>query len=361
MSGDPKPPEPRSTIDVLSLLRNTLFPDGPFEQGLLHSFKEAQSNLLFVRSQAGESLPIRYQQIFAYNTDSEVNTKLMQELFYQKVEIIRSERPVILLDVQKLAKEKMKSGDHGSITHNDLIYSLSESLASCVNLKKEEELYPIVKPRYISDGEKKLSKKISIPNDPTNAELAFIWGDTDSSGPEFKAFDSLMLLLSDGNFQRKTNVLVPETIVKAENRYGSPWVGKFSGEQLEELDSENISQTVAKTRRSLNPSDKNIVRVVVRPFGTGKTRMLTELKGKLGQEGIPEATFINGAQAVDEQRQAFDGNVVFVDEAVNLDLTELVRQVKKESIIVLFFPTRESVNQKMPETQWPSGSYSLIE
>jgi len=361
MPGEPKPPEPRSTTDVLNLLSNTLLPDGPFEQGLLRSFKEAQSSLLLTRSKTVESLPIRHQQIFAYDTDSEVNTILMQELFNQKIEIIKSERPVILLDVQELATEKMESGDQGGITYDDLIYSLSQSLSSCVSLKKEEELYPIVKPRYIPDKEKILSKKISIPYDSTNAELAFVWGKTDSSGPEFKAFDSLMLLLSDGNFQRKTSVLIPETIVKAENRYGSPWVPKLTGGQLQELSTYEISRTVSKTREALNLQDKNQVRVVIRPFGSGKTRMLTELKGKLEQEGIPEATFIIGTQTIDEQTEAFDGNVIFVDEAVNLDITQLVNQTKKGSIIVLFFPTKEAVSKKMFETQWPSGSYSLIE
>ncbi len=361
MAGDPKPPEPRSTIDVLNLLRSTLLPDGPFEQGLLHSFKEAQSNLLLARSKTGESLPIRHQQIFAYDTDSKANTKLMQELFYQKVEIIRLERPVILLDVQELAKEKVKTGDQGGITHDDLIYSLSQSLASCVNLKKEEESYPVIKPHYVPEKEKHLTKKIHIPNDLTDAELAFIWGETNPIGPEFKSFDSLMLLLSDGNFQRRTNVLIPETIVNAENRYGSPWVGKLSGAQLEELDSEKISQTVAKTRKALDSADTNKIRVIIRPFGTGKTRMLKELEGKLSQEGIPEAAFIDGTQSIDEQKYAFEGNVIFVDEAVNLDLSQLIQQIKNGSIVILFYPTREAVKQKMPESLWPDNSYTIIE
>ena len=65
MPGDPTPPlEPRSTLDVLSLLRTTLSIDGPFHKNLLTSFNKAQSNLILRRMNEGESLPIEYQQIF---------------------------------------------------------------------------------------------------------------------------------------------------------------------------------------------------------------------------------------------------------------------------------------------------------
>ena len=44
----------------------------------------------------------------------------MRQLFEQKINIIRTERPVVLLNVQELAEEKIKSGEIGGITFEDL-------------------------------------------------------------------------------------------------------------------------------------------------------------------------------------------------------------------------------------------------
>ena len=286
----------------------------------------------------------------------------MRQLFEQKINIIRTERPVVLLNVQELAEEKIKSGEIGGITFEDLRYSISHSLTECSTAKHDERgLYPVISSLYIQDGKKDLKNRIDIPADDTNAELAFIYGETSATGPEFTAFDSFMLLLSDGNFQRKTNILIPKAVVEAEDHYGSPWVGKLKGQQLKELDAEDISRTVAWTRRALNPEDENKIRVVIRPFGTGKTKMLRGLEEKLLKEGVPETTFIDGTQPMDEQKKAFEGNVILVDEAANLDVSQIRGQTKDDSIIVLFYPSRAAVIQKMQESGISEGSYTVIE
>jgi len=363
MPGDPTPPlEPRSTSDVLSLLRTTLSIDGPFHKNLLTSFDQAQSRLLLTRMKGGESLPIEYQQIFAYDPESLENTQLMSQLFEQKINYARSERPVILLNVKEFAEEKIKSGDVGGVSYEDLQYSLSHYLIGCRAASNNEDgLYPVITPHYIPDDEKNHVKRVSIPNDDTNAEFAFIYGETTTSGPEFKALDSFLLGLSDGNFQLKTSILIPKAIVERDYGYGSPWVPKLAGTQLRDLDSGEISRTVAWTRRALNPEDENRIRVVIRPFGTGKTKMLKGLEEKLIKEGVPETTFIDGAQPMDEQKKAFEGSVILVDEAANLNVSQIRGQTKDDSIIVLFYPSRAAVIQKMQESGISEGSYTVIE
>ena len=142
MPGDPAPRlEPRSTSDVLSLLRTTLSIDGPFHKSLLTSFDQAQSRLLLTRMKGGESLPIEYQQIFAYDPESLENTQLIRQLFEQKISYARSERPVILLNIKEFAEEKIESGDVGGISYVDLQYSLSRSLMGCRVATNNEDGY----------------------------------------------------------------------------------------------------------------------------------------------------------------------------------------------------------------------------
>ena len=96
----------------------------------------------------------------------------MRQLFEQKINIIRTERPVVLLNVQELAEEKIKSGEIGGITFEDLRYSISHSLTECSTAKHDERgLYPVISSLYIQDGKKDLKNRIDIPADDTNAEL----------------------------------------------------------------------------------------------------------------------------------------------------------------------------------------------
>lgn len=358
MIGDPTPHEHRSTNDTLNILRSILYPDGPFHERLLSSFRQAQNELILQRINTGETLPIKYQQIFDYDPQTSNGLSLMQELFNRKLELIRSERPVILVNIKQLAQEKNHLIGKADITYEDLLSSVSSALSTIKQYKKNENgLFPAISARFIPIDEREDYYHF-FPDTKVNAELAFIWGDTGQSGSELNAFEALMLRLSDSQYKGTISILLPKTATEVQ-RFGSLWVPKLRGEQLSELNPNEISLTVSRTWSALNKSDPNKIRVVIRPYGTGKTRMLEELREKLATEGISEVTFINGAEGLVDM-QALNGSVIFVDEAANLDIFELTKKIKGDSRIILFYPTEDSVKEKMPESKWPRGSYTLI-
>ena len=355
--------ELRPTQEVLKILKNTLALNGPFSRRVLSSFTQAQSAQLLARMNEGESLPIKYQKVFPYDPEIDSNKELMRQLFEQKILAERSKGSVVLMDIPAITMEKQHNGDDTLLTPVDLRQTLFDALKSCNGLNKgSDDLFPIVSAHFVPK-EKHTLHKIDFSNqygDSVAARPAFMWGDTEKWSSEFTAFDALMLSLADSDYQPFTSILIPQEALKVgAGGYGSPWVTKLLGDQLRELSDRDILRTIAKTKEALVTQTQATVRVVVRPFGTGKTKMLQELRRTMEDEGVPEVTFINGAEAIEEQNGAFAGRVIFVDEAANLDPKNIVRQTGPQSVVVLYYPSEGAVKTKMPVSQWPEGSYSL--
>ena len=88
--------------------------------------------------------------------------------------------------------------------------------------------------------------------------------------------------------------------------------------------------------------------------------MLRQLKEKLNIEGLLEVTFISGDLPIEQQEKAFKGKVIFVDEAAQLDVDLIRKNISEESILILYYSSEEDVKERLDEDKWPKGSYTLM-
>ena len=358
--------EPRSAQEVQRLVMDVLTYEGPFHKRLLSDFTQVQSQFLLtsIDDDDDDDDELRSKgtdQLFIYDDNSHANQELMNNLFNKKLEDKRIERPVILLKVEEVAKEKKRSGDLTPISFNDLIYLLKISVEDVKNCSRDAEgLFPINTVKWAKTKHIPHSESIFHYEYDADVELAFEWGETAATGNEFSAFDSLLLGLSDSQYINRSSVLIPKSGVEIDkNRYGSPWLTKLSRLQLRALNPDEINRTLVQAHLLVDADLQNSrVRALVRPHGTGKTKMLQALERELQTQGVSEVVFINGA---DPDLSSLVNNpnakIVFVDEAANLNAEDVVNNTQDDCIIVFFYPSKEAVTERLPPDKWPPGSY----
>ena len=312
-----------NTTSVLHALRHELRPEGSLRERLKTSLVDAQ---IQAASRSGTN-------VFVFRNGDQVHTDATRSAFFQKVQNLRRERPVIFFDIPAIEHEK-----GAPVDRQDLARAFEHAQTNSHDEGNKDEHLLLTVNTFVPVSQDNYRTHTWLHNqlNPLGAVkpyLAVVYPD---------AYQQETQLLLFGVADRRLHVLVSDDIVPQINRdYMSPWITKVGSQQLLDLHPGRVESLLDNVREVLDPDQTEKIRYLEADYGSGKTTMLQALKNV----HIPGVTYVIDQTPLAEQEGVLDGKVIFVDEAVartEAELRDIKSAVgKNDGVAVLCVPNAE--------------------
>jgi len=285
-----------------------------------------------------------------FDEENPAEVQAARKVFDSAIGQLRQKYPVVLLDFAKLYTATQARGVH-TFDLNDIsrfhdlillppVSSPPYPLFTVTELPQKEEKEYVVSEGFNADI-RRLSDQYS-----RDVVIAINYGTSEEVDREYAdRVDDLVFLLVDRrhNIHARLLPLISNQQSRAVLRnYRSPWVYQINSSRIIDLTPEapvRLAQTIGQ---ALDPTAPEKIRVVISPYGSGKTYLLNQLAAKK----LPGIGHISGAQPLTEQADALTNQVIFVDEATVFtgdDMRILLAEADKGKVIVLFYPHQEAL------------------
>ncbi len=345
---------------LLANIQRNFWGNSDFVSGLKRSLIEVQ-----LKTKALNPADVSFGQVFELNNQgSPIEQKTMQALWSQRITQMRTQMPVLLFDLHALSKQKgrpLKIEDIFAALISSLNITGDNSIRS-ISLKKNQGFYPIYvinklgkRSDYTGSADvEKLMGEISVANKQKNLDtgVAVVYPEHQNSDVDMFIYMFAEPQLSQlRDARRNLAIFITRSALdESQKQYASPWFSKVNYTQVKALNPLKIIDLSKQFYDALDPNNPYLIRFLVAEYGSGKSFTII----KLLEQRIPGVTYIDGIRRFADQKKALNGQLIFVDEPVNFNATDLkeimiaIKQAQGNKVAIFLVPNIE-VRKKIVE------------